>query len=42
MFHSPWRWLAVPVGLLTLVFIGRGVTVAAQDLHGRSVGPTTE
>lgn len=41
-FHSAWRWLAVPVGLLMLVFAGRGVAVAVQDGRGRGAASAIE
>ncbi|MER7676367.1 hypothetical protein [Streptomyces sp. NPDC096934] len=37
--HSGWRWFAAPVGLLSLVFAGRGVAVAARDLRRRGAEP---
>ncbi|MFF8319556.1 hypothetical protein ACF06V_20575 [Streptomyces bobili] len=41
-FHSGWRWFAVPVGLLALLFDGRGVAVAVQDLRRRGAAPVPE
>ncbi|MFD9004167.1 hypothetical protein ACFV0T_24940 [Streptomyces sp. NPDC059582] len=39
-FHSAWRWLAAPMVLLALVFTGRGVAVAVQDLLRRGAAPS--
>ncbi|MEU0436113.1 hypothetical protein ABZ153_31650 [Streptomyces sp. NPDC006290] len=41
-FHGAWRWPAAAMGLLALVFAGRGVAVAVQDLLRRGAAPSPE
>ncbi|WP_327130059.1 hypothetical protein OG311_00435 [Streptomyces sp. NBC_01343] len=41
-FHSPWRWLVIPIGLWALVCDGRGVALAVQDLRPRGAAPARE
>ncbi|MET9735440.1 hypothetical protein ABZZ79_33860 [Streptomyces sp. NPDC006458] len=39
-FHTAWRWLAVPLGLMALLHAGRGVAVAAQELSRHGAQPS--
>lgn len=41
-FHSPWRWLAVPLGLWAMLADARGVVLAVRDLRGRDGAPAPE
>ncbi|MFD3720080.1 hypothetical protein [Streptomyces sp. NPDC058674] len=41
-FHSAWRWLFVPIGLLGMVGDGRGVVSAVQDLRRRDAALAPE
>ncbi|MFF7363771.1 hypothetical protein [Streptomyces sp. NPDC008125] len=41
-FHSAWRWLVVPIGLMVLLSYSRGVVLAVRDLRKHNSSPVLD